>query len=510
MNDKLLYTLLNDQEVYRRIISKIISSSYIPDDIALINQLNDYIINNKEELNETSLKKYITFLYDIFKINNNIIFKLDIFKHKELFTKPQILIINDARIKMSNKVHKISLNFIEGKEIKKDDLYLLLDFFNSNMDNENITNFIDTIYSYLLNNYKEEYNQYIINYTSYLASKIYNTDYVRIYYSNTMINNCETITYKDDLKYINRITNIIYDVIKIVKKHSTKKTKLEEFELLKDRLFKEYLNPEEYKEYKNNYKHNEIDYYNNTNIWLTTISILKKYSSCLYQELNNIKNDSLIKYYYRTIYIKEDKLYHKEKYNVDILDEIVSEHPEVIDDCPILNNIYNKNGSKKGIREILTNEYNLNEKYLFNDYFTEYIQTGNLNKIDINKIDLEYKFLLISKITVLLKIELNELLNNLKLYKLLDKDDIRFISRVNEYNSYNFNRVNKIRYYINYINDNEELINNLIEIDTKEYNYKINKDINEVIKYFKNVKNKINDKHSDDIKSLSEVTIYGE
>ena len=93
---------------------------------------------------------------------------------------------------------------------------------------------------------------------------------------------------------------------------------------------------------------------------------------------------------------------------------------------------------------------------------------------------------------------------------MLDKDDIRFISRVNEYNSYNFNRVNKIRYYINYINDNEELINNLIEIDTKEYKYKINKDINEVIKYFKNVKNKINDKHSDDIKSLSEVTIYGE
>ena len=38
MNDKLLYTLLNNQEVYRRIISKIISSSYIPDDIALINQ----------------------------------------------------------------------------------------------------------------------------------------------------------------------------------------------------------------------------------------------------------------------------------------------------------------------------------------------------------------------------------------------------------------------------------------------------------------------------------------
>lgn len=507
MNNKILNTLISTPEVYRRIISKIISNKYISEDISLINSLENYIIENKEQIKEQDLKNYINFLYDLFRQNKNIIFKFKIFNYNDFFEPSKQNIINDTRIKLGNKIYSLSHKLINNEKITNDDKYLIFDFMNSNINNTKYKNFNDNILKYLLNNYKEEYNYYIINYITYIITTKLNTNYVNIYYSNNDINDIITINNNNNIKYVNNITNLIYNIITKIKETIPNNT----FDNIKNIIFKKYLTKKEYEEYILKYKNNNYDYYNEINTWQLVIYILKKYSYNNYLELINLKNDTLTKYYYRTLYITKSTIEHKEKYNVDKLDKIVKNNIELITEYPLLNNLYNSNGTKLNIITILENESKLKEKYLFNDYVTEFIQTGKLLLLDINKLTIEQQFLLLDKILILLKIELEELKNNIKLYKILDKDDIRFKERTMLYNEYNFNRVNKIKYYINYINDNNSIINRLIKIDNKNNNTrKFNKDIKDASKYLKEIIKNINDSLSEDIKSLREVTIYGE
>ena len=75
------------------------------------------------------------------------------------------------------------------------------------------------------------------------------------------------------------------------------------------------------------------------------------------------------------------------------------------------------------------------------------------------------------------------------------------IERKKELDTYNFNRVNKIKYYINYLNDNKNIIDNI-------NSYNINKEIKNTIKSLNNLKNNINNTYNTNIVSLKEVDLY--
>lgn len=500
MNDKMLNTLLKTPEVYRRIISKIISNDYIIDDIILIDNLQKYIIENRNELPKKELNNYTSFIYDLIDVDSNNIFKFNILKQLELFSESKQILIKDKQIKVANKVFKLSNKLLNNEKVSNKDMNLILDFFNYNVDNISLTNYLDNIYKYILNNYKGEYQISLINYTSRIVCDYYKIPYTKIYFNNDPFNSELTINDKNNYKYINKITNNIYSIIKLIRLKK-ELTPLEEFNNIRNIILKKYLDQEEYNNYLNNYKNEKINYYIEEEIWRLVIFILKKYSSCLYEELNNTKKDTLVKYYYRSLYISNPKVLNKEKYIVDKLDTIVSSNPNLVNVYPLLNKIYDDKGNKLSIIKILKNEQQLNEKNIFNDYIVEYIQVGNLIKLDINILNEEEQYLLISKINNLLKIEINEENNLLKIYNLLNQDDIHMIERKKELDTYNFNRVNKIKYYINYLNDNKNIIDNI-------NSYNINKEIKNTIKSLNNLKNNINNTYNTNIVSLKEVDLY--
>ena len=75
----------------------------------------------------------------------------------------------------------------------------------------------------------------------------------------------------------------------------------------------------------------------------------------------------------------------QEKFNVVHLNEIVKNKPEILLIYPVLNYLYNSDGSSKNFEELMTSYTNENLNTIYHDYLINYIADNKLKTLKIQK-----------------------------------------------------------------------------------------------------------------------------
>ena len=159
------------------------------------------------------------------------------------------------------------------------------------------------------------------------------------------------------------------------------------FEMARHLLFIKYLKSDKYDVYHVNYKYTDIE--------LDAESHALFYSEVLLQTLGR---DDLAKrvsklntitynkrHFYEIMYNEKGTAISPDAYTVDYLDRIIQEHPEELNNYPVLQNIYNKDGSKKPLANLIARKINenLDDKGIYDNYINYAILKNRLFEIDL-------------------------------------------------------------------------------------------------------------------------------
>ena len=511
-----LDSLLCDKNKYKYLLEEKINKNVIEshsNNLILFDAFEEYILKEFKKGSHTSyVKEYASFIYKTFLKYPNTIFDSLFLKDENLpyfYTKNEI---NDI------KSYKNKINIYVTNEIKK--------VINANKKNTTLTNIllkyaissigedkrVDDIYKYILNNF--EYNssllsyEFIIKYTAYLTSKEYGIEYIKPYISNYDLDetkiekNClgkcfensgVILIHKNVLKNVKTtfmLSNVIGAVAHEIRHYSqardfrnnipSKKT----YDWVLFQVFTKYFNSKNIDEYNTNYRNYEIEIDANYNSHDITNKILDKYitnkNNPYIQKALSDKYDTLLLSLTNTKYDIIDKKTKEEiDYNVTTLDRIIKQNPFIINSYPILGYIYNKDGSRRSIYNMVKIESSNKDKKLSDFYREIYLyEINNINNIKLNIYGSDIDKLLLNKI---LDEEIEEVKELQLIYKYESNIKNNIVNRKNYAIKVN-SKTNRINNTIKYINNNIRYIERL---NDKTVLYKI-KEFNSLIKGLNN------------------------
>ena len=508
-----LKKLLSNPSQYRRIILDKFSRKDKDcklNDLALIDALDNYIVKMLNTtpwlLNKQELTAYRDFLYSIHNTNRSIVFDSILFRKgnlEKVFSSEQCTSISQtkrqATINANNELKKLMSQ--PGQTASE----LLIRFAETQIENDSelVKNFVDNLFSYIMNNQDKNNGYYarefMARYAAYSAVKDLKIPSVEVYLTNydmrgekidphergcsygnsSIINVCrdyalDKVTKDTGLpNYISLIHTVCHEV-----KHSSQafhtsngEFTLETFNYIKMQLFSKYLSNDKYNEYTTNYIHTEIESDSNYYGWRQTERILKKFCPDMISELATVVSNSIVTTFQEETATKlgnvRKKRMAKERFNVESLDEIMKNHPDILVTYPQLRQIYSPNGKRYSFMERLrlkSQSFIKNIDEIYKDYDVYDFQTGEVQKIDVGSLKTDEQFLFLTKIFDMTINEITSFNNSIKVFKYYpNRNDFR----EKEFYFVGFARIKRIVGLIELINANEKRIMKLDEINRR-------------------------------------------
>lgn len=508
-----LKALLSNPSRYRRIILDKFSRKDKDcklNDLALIDALDNYIVKTLNStpwvLNKQELTAYRDFLYSVHATNRSIVFDSILFRKgniEKVFSDDQVKNLSitkrQATINANNELKKL---ISQPGQTASD---LLIRFAETQIENDSDTvkNFVDNLFSYIMNNQdcnKGYYaREFMARYAAYSAVKDLKIPPVAVYLTNydmrgdkispdergCSYGNSSVINVSRDYA-LDKVTkdtglpnymSIIHTVCHEVK-HSSQafhtsngEFTLETFNYIKMQLFSNYLSNDKYDEYKTNYIHTEIESDSNYYGWRQTERILKKFCSNMVDELTTVVSNSIVTTFQEETATKlgnvRKQRMAKERFNVESLDSIMKAHPEILVKYPQLKQIYAPNGKRYSFMERLrlkgqSSIKNIDE--IYRDFDVYDFQTGEVEKIDIDRLKTDEKFLFFTKIFDMTMNEIKSFNNSIKVFNYYPD---RSSFREKEFYFIGLSRIKRIVSLIELINANEKTIMKLDEINRR-------------------------------------------
>ena len=508
-----LKALLSNPSRYRRIILDKFSRKDKDcklNDLALIDALDNYIVKTLNStpwvLNKQELTAYRDFLYSVHATNRSIVFDSILFRKgniEKVFSDDQVKNLSitkrQATINANNELKKL---MSQPGQTASD---LLIRFAETQIENDSDTvkNFVDNLFSYIMNNQdcnKGYYaREFMARYAAYSAVKDLKIPSVEVYLTNydmrgdkispgergCCYGNSSVINVSRDYA-LDKVTkdtglpnymSIIHTVCHEVK-HSSQafhtsngELTLETFNYIKMQLFSNYLSNDKYDEYKTNYIHTEIESDSNYYGWRQTERILKKFCSNMIDELTTVVSNSIVTTFQEETATKlgnvRKQRMAKERFNVESLDSIMKAHPEILVKYPQLKQIYSPNGKRYSFMERLrlkgqSSIKNIDE--IYRDFDVYDFQTGEVEKIDIDRLKTDEKFLFFTKIFDMTMNEIKSFNNSIKVFNYYPD---RSSFREKEFYFIGLSRIKRIVNLIELINANEKTIMKLDEVNRR-------------------------------------------
>lgn len=508
-----LKALLSNPSRYRRIILDKFSRKDKDcklNDLALLDALDNYIVKTLNStpwvLNKQELTAYRDFLYSVHATNRSIVFDSILFRKgniEKVFSDDQVKNLSitkrQATINANNELKKLISH--PGQTASD----LLIRFAETQIENDSDTvkNFVDNLFSYIMNNQdcnKGYYaREFMARYAAYSAVKDLKIPPVAVYLTNydmrgdkispgergCSYGNSSVINVSRDYA-LDKVTkdtglpnymSIIHTVCHEVK-HSSQafhtsngEFTLETFNYIKMQLFSNYLSNDKYDEYKTNYIHTEIESDSNYYGWRQTERILKKFCSNMINELTTVVSNSIVTTFQEETATKlgnvRKQRMAKERFNVESLDSIMKAHPEILVKYPQLKQIYAPNGKRYSFMERLrlkgqSSIKNIDE--IYRDFDVYDFQTGEVEKIDIDRLKTDEKFLFFTKIFDMTMNEIKSFNNSIKVFNYYPD---RSSFREKEFYFIGLSRIKRIVSLIELINANEKTIMKLDEINRR-------------------------------------------
>ena len=508
-----LKALLSNPSRYRRIILDKFSRKDKDcklNDLALIDALDNYIVKTLNStpwvLNKQELTAYRDFLYSVHATNRSIVFDSILFRKgniEKVFSDDQVKNLSitkrQATINANNELKKLISH--PGQTASD----LLIRFAETQIENDSDTvkNFVDNLFSYIMNNQycnKGYYaREFMARYAAYSAVKDLKIPPVAVYLTNydmrgdkiapgergCCYGNSSVINVSRDYA-LDKVTkdtglpnymSIIHTVCHEVK-HSSQafhtsngEFTLETFNYIKMQLFSNYLSNDKYDEYKTNYIHTEIESDSNYYGWRQTERILKKFCSNMINELTTVVSNSIVTTFQEETATKlgnvRKQRMAKERFNVESLDSIMKAHPEILVKYPQLKQIYAPNGKRYSFMERLrlkgqSSIKNIDE--IYRDFDVYDFQTGEVEKIDIDRLKTDEKFLFFTKIFDMTMNEIKSFNNSIKVFNYYPD---RSSFREKEFYFIGLSRIKRIVNLIELINANEKTIMKLDEVNRR-------------------------------------------
>lgn len=508
-----LKALLSNPSRYRRIILDKFSRKDKDcklNDLALLDALDNYIVKTLNStpwvLNKQELTAYRDFLYSVHATNRSIVFDSILFRKgniEKVFSDDQVKNLSitkrQATINANNELKKL---ISQPGQTASD---LLIRFAETQIENDSDTvkNFVDNLFSYIMNNQdcnKGYYaREFMARYAAYSAVKDLKIPPVAVYLTNydmrgdkispgergCSYGNSSVINVSRDYA-LDKVTkdtglpnymSIIHTVCHEVK-HSSQafhtsngEFTLETFNYIKMQLFSNYLSNDKYDEYKTNYIHTEIESDSNYYGWRQTERILKKFCSNMINELTTVVSNSIVTTFQEETATKlgnvRKQRMAKERFNVESLDSIIKAHPEILVKYPQLKQIYSPNGKRYSFMERLrlkgqSSIKNIDE--IYRDFDVYDFQTGEVEKIDIDRLKTDEKFLFFTKIFDMTMNEIKSFNNSIKVFNYYPD---RSSFREKEFYFIGLSRIKRIVSLIELINANEKTIMKLDEINRR-------------------------------------------
>ena len=508
-----LKALLSNPSGYRRIILDKFSRKDKDcklNDLALIDALDNYIVKTLNStpwvLNKQELTAYRDFLYSIHATNRSIVFDSILFRKgniEKVFSDDQVKNLSVTKRQATiNANHELKKLMSQPGQTASD---LLIRFAETQIENDSDTvkNFVDNLFSYIMNNQdcnKGYYaREFMARYAAYSAVKDLKIPPVAVYLTNydmrgdkispgergCSYGNSSVINVSRDYA-LDKVTkdtglpnymSIIHTVCHEVK-HSSQafhtsngEFTLETFNYIKMQLFSNYLSNDKYDEYKTNYIHTEIESDSNYYGWRQTERILKKFCSNMIDELTTVVSNSIVTTFQEETATKlgnvRKQRMAKERFNVESLDSIIKAHPEILVKYPQLKQIYAPNGKRYSFMERLrlkgqSSIKNIDE--IYRDFDVYDFQTGEVEKIDIDRLKTDEKFLFFTKIFDMTMNEIKSFNNSIKVFNYYPD---RSSFREKEFYFIGLSRIKRIVNLIELINANEKTIMKLDEINRR-------------------------------------------
>ena len=508
-----LKALLSNPSRYRRIILDKFSRKDKDcklNDLALIDALDNYIVKTLNStpwvLNKQELTAYRDFLYSVHATNRSIVFDSILFRKgniEKVFSDDQVKNLSVTKRQATiNANHELKKLMSQPGQTASD---LLIRFAETQIENDSDTvkNFVDNLFSYIMNNQdcnKGYYaREFMARYAAYSAVKDLKIPPVAVYLTNydmrgdkispgergCSYGNSSVINVSRDYA-LDKVTkdtglpnymSIIHTVCHEVK-HSSQafhtsngEFTLETFNYIKMQLFSNYLSNDKYDEYKTNYIHTEIESDSNYYGWRQTERILKKFCSNMVDELTTVVSNSIVTTFQEETATKlgnvRKQRMAKERFNVESLDSIMKAHPEILVKYPQLKQIYSPNGKRYSFMERLrlkgqSSIKNIDE--IYRDFDVYDFQTGEVEKIDIDRLKTDEKFLFFTKIFDMTMNEIKSFNNSIKVFNYYPD---RSSFREKEFYFIGLSRIKRIVSLIELINANEKTIMKLDEINRR-------------------------------------------
>ena len=508
-----LKALLSNPSRYRRIILDKFSRKDKDcklNDLALIDALDNYIVKTLNStpwvLNKQELTAYRDFLYSVHSTNRSIVFDSILFRKgniEKVFSDDQVKNLSVTKRQATiNANHELKKLMSQPGQTASD---LLIRFAETQIENDSDTvkNFVDNLFSYIMNNQdcnKGYYaREFMARYAAYSAVKDLKIPPVAVYLTNydmrgdkispgergCSYGNSSVINVSRDYA-LDKVTkdtglpnymSIIHTVCHEVK-HSSQafhtsngEFTLETFNYIKMQLFSNYLSNDKYDEYKTNYIHTEIESDSNYYGWRQTERILKKFCSNMIDELTTVVSNSIVTTFQEETATKlgnvRKQRMAKERFNVESLDSIMKAHPEILVKYPQLKQIYAPNGKRYSFMERLrlkgqSSIKNIDE--IYRDFDVYDFQTGEVEKIDIDRLKTDEKFLFFTKIFDMTMNEIKSFNNSIKVFNYYPD---RSSFREKEFYFIGLSRIKRIVNLIELINANEKTIMKLDEINRR-------------------------------------------
>lgn len=469
---------------------------------ALDNYIVQSLLENPSQINKNNIIEYRDYLYKLFLDKPMSMMDSILFQHpiaEKLFSTSQIESINQYKKKTVADIQNIYSKIMSKKPITKQEHDKYLIFLISQLENssKNMQELLENSYTFMLQNLEHKSllaKEFILKYTTLLAAKDNGLDHVNLYISNThldgskyeqktngccygntsiiTINRDFVINEEEKFKGVDPIAKMMqtcsHETRHSAQAYQTQKNifNYSSFEYTRNILFQKYMSSDQFNEYKTNYRHSEIESDSNIYGWKFTSKLLEKYAPQLSQNIDRTTSLSIVTDYSTALGNKTEgkKRRSKELYNVYYMDNIIRNYPTELQKYPLLQNIYNLDGTRKNMTVLLEIEKNNKDaklKKIFNEYYSYDIYQGLLNTIDLNQLDLKSQFNIIEKFNEILSNEIKDLSHTITI---LNKNNKIEFEHISEY------KMQKISMLINFFNNHQELINKLGIIDFQNNN----------------------------------------
>ena len=270
---------------------------------------------------------------------------------------------------------------------------------------------------------------------------------------------------------------------------SKNKVNVTAFEMAQFELFYKYLNSTTYNSYRENYKYATIELDAETHGHFDAGVFFHMFHRVdLADRVSENRREHLDKRdYYKFMKDKDGKVFCVDRFIVENMDKIMREHPEELNNYPVLREIYNSNGERKSFGDILY--YRMTEKLdnrgVVDNYINYGIVHGQLDTINLTRVSKENIKGLFKSLSIVLRDTVHTLENYFR-----DTPNINMKGQVRTVTLYQMEIINCILKYVEfnsislYDSIDEDLNNQSLPFDfivyLRDFNFSIIK--NECLK----------------------------